>query len=156
MATKNYERIKRETNRHLKLPGSIRQQRGHVPGEIIREQGERLAFRTGQVCPHSDERKTRHRFIEQHFARGPFPSRHLHLHRESKITHGERIGRSEAEFVPLVAGDGSRNNNVAVVMRCQFESGIALEFLPELRGHGIGQPWFQGFIDEWNDLDRMV
>src|ERR1035437_10146065 len=82
------------------LPGSLSQQRGDVPGQVGREQRQRLALGAGQIGRDADKGIACDGLVENHFAGAPVARGHLRPQFQTVIAHGEDIARRKADLVP--------------------------------------------------------
>jgi hypothetical protein len=154
METTSGLRARLSTNQRTRLsPRPFREKGGDVPREIFGSERHSLAFCTGKIRGDAKRRVPKHLAIQEHASTRPFLSGHMRFQAQPIIAWGHDVGRLKRKVRPIIFHNGSRQNDVAILLRVQSIRPVLLELLAQRGSHRIANSRLQNFAREWVDLD---
>ena len=102
--------------------------------QIAGQQRKGLTFTAGQVGTHPDQRITGDRLVKNDLSTASLARGDLRGQAHPVIPHRQNITRGKTQFVAMKVSDDTSDNNVAIIMRCQFVRPVALQLFAQLKG----------------------
>ena len=87
--------------------------------------------------------------------RAPVAGGHLRPQLQAVVAHRQGVAGREADLLPHIAGDGTADHDVPVVVGGELVGAVALQLLAQLGGDLVAQARLQRLIGERVDLDRL-